>query len=53
MTIIVLTILVRARVAQNRYRRERGKELRCPEHWRTRDWAFLQHERLHGPSYVA
>ena len=53
MTIIVLTILVRARVAQNRYRRERGKELRCPEHWRTMDLASLQRELLNGPSYVA
>jgi hypothetical protein len=23
---------------ENHYRRERGKELGCPEHWRTRDW---------------
>jgi hypothetical protein len=23
---------------ENRYRHERGKELGCPEHWRTRDW---------------
>jgi hypothetical protein len=23
---------------QNRHRRQRGKELGCPEHWPTRDW---------------
>jgi hypothetical protein len=23
---------------ENRYRHERGKELGCPEHWRTKHW---------------
>jgi hypothetical protein len=23
---------------ENRYRRQRGEELGCPEHWATRDW---------------
>jgi hypothetical protein len=27
---------------ENRYRHQRGKELRCPEHWPTRDWNAAQ-----------
>ena len=27
---------------QNRHRFQRGKELRCPEHWPTRDWDQAQ-----------
>ena len=28
---------------ENRYRRERGRELRCPEHWPQHDWDRAEH----------
>jgi hypothetical protein len=30
---------------ENRYRRQRGEELGCPEHWATRDWNAAERYR--------
>jgi hypothetical protein len=46
---------------ENRYRHQRGKDLRCPEHWPTRDWDKAQcypeeaglNEASAGPTLLA
>ena len=38
---------------ENRHRRQRGKDLGCPEHWPTRDWDEAQRYPEDAPEEAA